>query len=116
MQENIKLTVAALLVVTGLAGFYYLSASATVVRVGSVLAGLAAAGIVAWFSEAGRRFFAFFRESVTETKKVVWPSRKESFQTTAAVFAFVVAMAIFLWLSDKSLEFLLYDLILGWKK
>src|SRR2546422_7119254 len=42
--------------------------------------------------------------SVVETKKVVWPTRKESLQTTGAVFAFVVAMAVFLWLTDKSLE------------
>ena len=59
---------------------------------------------------------AFSREAVAETKKVVWPTRKESFQTTAAVFAFVVLMAVFLWISDKSLEFMLYDVILGWKK
>ena len=53
---------------------------------------------------------------MTETKKVVWPTRKESLQTTAAVFAFVVVMAVFLWISDKSLEYMLYDVILGWKK
>ena len=110
------MTAAVLLVVVGLAGFYYLSASGNLVRVGSVLAGLVAGGIVAWFSESGRHFFVFSRESVVETKKVVWPSRKESFQTTGAVFAFVVVMAIFLWVSDKGLEVVLYDLILGWKK
>jgi len=53
---------------------------------------------------------------VTETKEVVWPSRKDSLQTTGVVFAFVVVMAVFLWVSDKSLEVLLYDVILGWKK
>ena len=51
-----------------------------------------------------------------ELKKVAWPTRKESLQTAGAVFAFVVVMAVFLWISDKSLEYLLYDLILGWKK
>ena len=51
-----------------------------------------------------------------ELKKVVWPTRKETVQTTAAVFAFVVVMALFLWVSDKTLEWVLYDLILGWKK
>ncbi|MBI2316801.1 MAG: preprotein translocase subunit SecE [Betaproteobacteria bacterium] len=116
MKDKIQLAVAVLLVVAGLAGFYYWSASAMIVRVGSVLGGLLAGAAVAWFSESGQRFFAFSRESVAETKKVVWPTRKDSFQTTAAVFAFVVVMAIFLWISDKSLELVLYDLVLGWKK
>ena len=62
------------------------------------------------------RFFIFGREAVAESKKVVWPSRKETLQTTGVVFVFMVVMAIFLWLTDKSLEWLLYDVVLGWKK
>ncbi len=116
MKDKIQMAVAVLLVALGLAGFYYFSDRPNIVRVGSVLGGLIAGAVVAWFSEPGRQFFAFSREAVIETKKVVWPNRKESFQTTGAVFAFVVVMAIFLWVSDKSLELLLYDLILGWKK
>ena len=61
-------------------------------------------------------FAVFAGESVDEVKKVVWPTRKETIQTTAAVFAFVVVMALFLWLTDKSLEWVLYEVILGWKK
>jgi preprotein translocase subunit SecE len=53
---------------------------------------------------------------VVETKKVVWPSRKETVQTTGIVFAFVLVMAIVLWMTDKGLEWVLYDLVLGWKK
>jgi preprotein translocase subunit SecE len=49
-------------------------------------------------------------------KKVVWPERKEAIQITAYVFGFVLIMAVFLWLTDKTLEWLFYDLILGWKK
>jgi preprotein translocase subunit SecE len=64
----------------------------------------------------GQRFAVFAGETVAETKKVVWPSRKETFQTTGIVFAFVVIMAVFLWVTDKTLEWALYDLILGWKK
>jgi preprotein translocase subunit SecE len=71
---------------------------------------------VAWFTAPGRRFFDFSREAVVETKKVVWPSRKETMQTTGIVFAFVLVMAIVLWMTDKGLEWVLYDLILGWKK
>ena len=48
--------------------------------------------------------------------KVVWPARKEAIQMTAYVFGFVVLMALFLWLTDKTLEWVFYDLILGWKK
>jgi len=114
--DKFKVVVAALLVIAGVAGYYYLSASPTVVRLGSLLGGIAAGCVVGWFSEPGRRFFGFAQESVTETRKVVWPTRKESLQTAGAVFAFVVVMAIFLWVSDKSLEYLMYDLILGWKK
>jgi preprotein translocase subunit SecE len=116
MADKVKLAVAVLLLVAGLAGYYVLANSATVVRVGSVIVGVAAGAALAWFTAVGQQFFGFARESVTETKKVAWPSRKESLQTTGAVFAFVVIMAVFLWVSDKSLEYLLYDLILGWKR
>ena len=51
-----------------------------------------------------------------EAKKVVWPSRKEAVQMTGYVFAFAVVMALFLWFTDKTLEWVLYDLILGWKR
>ncbi len=56
------------------------------------------------------------KQRTSTSKKVVWPTRKEATQITAIVFAFVLVMAIFLWGTDKLLEFLLYDVILGWKK
>jgi preprotein translocase subunit SecE len=107
---------AGLLAIAGIAGYYLLSSASSFARVGVLFGGLLAAGVVAWFTMPGQQLAAFSRESVTETKKVAWPNRKESLQTTGAVFAFVVIMAVFLWVSDKSLEYLLYDLILGWKK
>ena len=110
------LAVAALLVAAGIAGYYVLDDGALVLRVLAVVAGLAAAAGVAIASTPGRQFAVFSQEAIVEVKKVVWPSRKETVQTTAAVFAFVVAMALFLWISDKTLEWVLYDLILGWKK
>ena len=115
MADKIKFALALVLLVAGVVGFYLLSGQAMVLRVLSVLAGVIAGGAVAWFSEPGRRFADFARDAITETKKVVWPSRKETVQTTGLVFAFVVIMAVFLWLTDKSLEWVLYDLILGWK-
>jgi len=111
-----KLTVSAALIAAGIAGYYVLADSALVLRILAVVAGIAAAAGLAATSAPGREFFVFGREAVGEVKKVVWPTRKETVQTTAAVFAFVVVMALFLWVSDKTLEWILYDLILGWKK
>jgi preprotein translocase subunit SecE len=112
MVDNIKLLAAALLVATGIAGFYMLSEMPAVVRVISVLAGLAAAAGVAWFTAPGRRFFAFSQESITEARKVVWPTRKETMQMTGVVAGFVVIMALFLWMVDGSLLWLV-KLIMG---
>ncbi len=103
MADKIKLVLAVLLVVAGIAGFYLLKDSATILRVASVLAGLVAAALVAWTTAPGREFFVFAQESVVETKKVVWPSRKETVQTTGMVLAFVLVMAIFLWIVDALL-------------
>jgi len=116
MIDKVKLGAAAALVALGVWGYYWLADTALVLRVLAVIAGLLAAGAVAWWSEPGRQFALFAGESVAEVKKVVWPTRKETMQTTAAVFAFVVVMAVFLWMTDKALEWVLYDLIMGWKK
>ena len=115
MADKFKFALALALLAAGVVGFYLLSEQPLVLRVLSVLVGLGAGIAVASISEPGRRFIGFARESITETKKVVWPSRKETTQTTGLVFAFVFVMAIFLWLTDKSLEWVLYDLVLGWK-
>jgi len=117
MIDKVKLAIAAALVVAGIWAYYWLGEStAFVLRLLAVVAGVLAGAAVAWFSEPGKQFAVFAGESIGEVKKVVWPTRKETMQTTAAVFAFVVMMAIFLWVSDKALEWVLYDLILGWKK
>jgi preprotein translocase subunit SecE len=116
MADKIKTGIAVLLLIAGLAGFYYLSESPMVLRVTSVLAGLVAGVAVGWTTEPGKQFFLFAQEAVVETKKVVWPTRKESLQTTGAVFAFVVVMAVFLWITDKGLEYVIYDLLLGVRK
>ena len=115
-NDIVKLVIAAALVLLGIAGYYWLATSSILLRLLSVVAGIAAGAAVAWVSTPGREFVVFGREALVEVKKVVWPTRKETMQTTAAVFAFVVVMAVFLWLSDKTLEWALYDLILGWKK
>ena len=116
MADRIKITIAALLVIAGLAAFYYYGQQPLVARIGMVLLGFAAGIAVGWFTTPGQQFKSFVNESTEEAKKVAWPSRKESIQTAVAVFGFVVVMAVFLWIVDKSLEWTLYDLVLGWKK
>jgi preprotein translocase subunit SecE len=115
MADKVKFVAALLLLIAGIAGFYLLAEQPMILRVLSVLAGVAAGAGVAWFTEPGQRFFGFSQEAVAEAKKVAWPTRKETLQTTGVVFAFVFVMALVLYLADKSLEWVLYDLILGWK-
>jgi preprotein translocase subunit SecE len=116
IADKLKLGLAVALVAAGIWAYYWLAERALVLRILAVFAGIAAGAAVAWLSEPGRQFMIFALESWAEVKKVVWPTRKETIQTTAAVFAFVVVMAVFLWISDKTLEWVLYDLLLGWKK
>nr|WP_217346516.1 preprotein translocase subunit SecE [Noviherbaspirillum sp. L7-7A]MBV0880948.1 preprotein translocase subunit SecE [Noviherbaspirillum sp. L7-7A] len=114
--DKMKVGLAICAAVAGVVGFYLLAGQSTLVRTGALLAGLVVAIGLLWTSLSGQGFLAFAKESVRETKKVVWPTRKEATQITAVVFGFVLVMAIFLWGTDKILEFLLYDLILGWKR
>lgn len=113
--DRAKVALAFVLLVAGIAGFYALSQQPMALRVGSILVGIVAAVAVGWFSAPGQRFFEFARDAWAEAQRVVFPNRKETTQMTLAVFGFVVVSAIFLWMVDKSLEWLLYDLILGWK-
>jgi preprotein translocase subunit SecE len=114
--DKAKLAAAALLVVGAVVAFYLLGTQDLWLRVVALIL-LILAGVVVFFtSEPGKELIAFGRDSVREVKKVVWPSRKEALQMTGYVFAFVVVMALFLWLTDKTLEWALYDLILGWRR
>ena len=116
MLDKIKLAIAVLIAVAGFWGYYWFADGALLLRVGSVFGGIVAGGVLGAFTGPGRQFIAFAREAMNELKKVVWPTKKETMQTTAAVFAFAVTMAVFLWIADKGLEWLLYDVILGWTK
>ena len=102
-MNKIKLGLAFLFIAAGIAGFIYMRDSAMVVRVLSVLLGFVLAIGTAWFTTQGKEFYVFCGEAVDETKKVVWPTRKETLQTSGVVFAFVVTMALFLWLVDAAL-------------
>ena len=114
--DKAKLAVAGVLVIGAVAAFYALGKQDLWLRVVALIALLIAAVGVFFTSESGRQLIAYGQDSAKEVRKVVWPSRKEAMQMTAYVFAFVVVMALFLWLTDKTLEWALYDLILGWKR
>jgi preprotein translocase subunit SecE len=113
--DKAKLAVAALLVVASVVVFYVLGKQDLWLRVVALLALLAAAVGVFFTAEPGKQLIAFSRDSAREVKKVVWPTRKEATQMTGYVFAFVFVMALFLWLTDKTVEWVLYDLVLGWR-
>jgi len=106
MADKIKMTVAVALVIAGLWGYYHFSETAQVLRVLMVLGGLIAAGAVAWLTVPGKELFSFSQEAWQEASKVSWPTRKETIQTTAVVFAFVFVMALFLFGVDTSLAYL----------
>ena len=103
MVDKLKIFLAAACVVGGVAAYYYFAETALVLRVLMVMGGLVAAGGVAWLSAPGKEFFAFAQEAWQEAGRVSWPTRKETIQTTAIVFAFVALMAIFLFAVDTTL-------------
>ena len=114
--DKAKLAAAALLMLGGIVAFYLLTKQDLWVRVVALLVLLAGAVAVFFTSEAGKQLIAFGQDSVREARKVVWPARKEAMQMTGYVFAFVFVMALYMWITDKTLEWVIFDLILGWKR
>ena len=114
--DKAKLALAGLLVLGGLAAFYLLSGRGPLIQWGGLIGALVLAVIAFFTSESGRQLIAFGRDSWREMQKVVWPTRKETLQTTAFVFAFTVFLALFMWITDQFLQWSLYELILGWKR
>jgi preprotein translocase subunit SecE len=106
MVDKIKIGLAAACVVAGIWGYYYFADTALVLRVLMVMGGLIAAAGVAWLSTPGKEFFAFAQEAWQEAGRVSWPTRKETMQTTAIVFGFVVIMALFLFSVDTTLAWI----------
>ena len=113
--DKMRLALSGALVIAAVVAFYVLADKGGLVQWAGLIVGLVASAAVFFTSETGRQLIAFGRDAVREVKKVVWPERKEAIQITAYVFGFVLIMALFLWLTDKTLEWLFYDLILGWK-
>ncbi|TQK05103.1 MULTISPECIES: preprotein translocase subunit SecE [Oxalobacteraceae] len=117
-NDKFKVALAVVATIAGVVGFFILKGQnkPALMCAGALVAGLVVAVLLLWTSATGRDFLGFAKESVRETKKVVWPTRKEATQITLVVFGFVLVMAIFLWGTDKILEFLMYDVVLGWKQ
>jgi len=114
--DKAKLGLAAALVIASVVAYYLLSKQGAVAQWAALIVLLIAAAATFLTSESGKSLIAYGNDSVKEVRKVVWPSRKEAMQMTGIVFAFVVLMALFLWMTDKSLEWVIYDLVLGWKR
>jgi preprotein translocase subunit SecE len=114
--DKAKIGAALVLVVAAVVAFYALSAQGGLVQWAALLGCLLLALVVFFSSMHGRQLVGFGRDAWREVQKVVWPARKEAMQMTAYVFGFVFLMALFLWLTDKTIEWVFYDLILGWKK
>lgn len=113
--DRFKLGLAVLVIVAGIVGYSMLEGQPAIARAGVFIGSLIVAGLIAWFSEPGRRTLSFGRDSYNEVKRVVWPTRKESMQMTGIVFVFVAVMGLLLWVVDKGLEWVIYGLLLGWK-
>lgn len=114
--DKAKLALSVALALGALLAFYLLARQGPLAQWAALLVGLAAAVGAFVSSENGRQLVAFGRDSWREVKKVVWPTRKETTQMTLYVFGFVAIMSVFLWLTDKTLEWVFFDLILGWRK
>jgi preprotein translocase subunit SecE len=106
MIDKVKLGLSALLVAVGIAGFYLLADKALVLRILAFLAGIAAAVFLFRTTPAGEKVLGFIGEAIAEAKRVVWPTRKETIQTTIAVFVLVVIMAAFLAIVDVGFAYM----------
>ncbi len=102
-MDTVKLLLAVVLLVAGIALFYFLEEYSSLIRVIGLLAVTGVAVFIALQSVAGRRVWDFAKASRTEVRKVVWPSRQETIQTTLIVFAMVLLVGIVLWLFDMIL-------------
>ena len=111
-SDLLLVTLAALLAIAGVVGFALLSEEALAIRLGVLGGGLVLAVIIAWFSPSCKRFLNYGQQSWEELRRVVWPTRKETLNTTGLVMAFVVIIAFFLFICDKLIEWGLYDVLL----
>ena len=98
--DNIKLILAALVLMGGVVAFYYLDQESVLIQIGAVLGGIALATVIALQSAPGKAARVFTRDSMTEMRRVVWPTGKDTMQTTLIVSVIVALIAGFLWATD----------------
>ena len=103
--DTLKLVVAGGILLGCIVGYYYYGEVSVLIRVIGVMLALAAAVLVALQSSRGQEFWRFVQGSRIELRKVVWPTREETIQTTITVLIFATLMGVFFWLLDM---FLLY--------
>ena len=101
--DKVKLAVAILIVIAGVTGYYLLADQAVWIRWAAVIASLVLAAVVVAFSRYGTEFRRFVELARIELRKIVWPTRQETLQTTLVVFGFVIVAGIFFWLLDLAL-------------
>ena len=109
--DSFKLLLAIAILILGVVGFYYFEAESQLYRVlGVVFAAIVAIGISST-TTLGQNLIGFGREARMEVRKVVWPTRQETLQTTAIVLVLVVLMALILWGLDSLLSYLVAQII-----
>ena len=101
--DAFKLVLAAAALVGGIVIYYWFGEQPAVIRVLAVLAGLAAGVVLLYWSLPGRELWGYVQASRVELRKMVWPTRQETWRTTLVVFVFVLALGIFFWLVDMML-------------
>ena len=101
--DVIKIALAAAALLGGVVAYYWFKDEAQVVRVLMVLGGLIASLVLLYWSAPGRDLYAYVQSSRVELRKMVWPTRQETWRTTLVVFVFVMVLAVFFWIVDMGL-------------
>ncbi|MCG7872158.1 MAG: preprotein translocase subunit SecE [Candidatus Thiodiazotropha lotti] len=101
--DTVKLIIAVGIIVGAILGFYYLDAYSQLLRVLGLLAMMGLAALLAYQTAMGKSVWDFASSAKMEVRKVVWPSRQETVQTTLIVFVMVLFMGVVLWLFDMML-------------
>ncbi len=110
-MDSYKLAGAVALVLAAVFAFYYFSDVLLLIRVIVLLVALGGAVAIAITTEWGHELVGFLKESQTELRKVVWPTRAETLQTTLVVVVMVIIMGLFLWLLDVGLLWIVRSVI-----
>lgn len=109
--DTVKLALSLTIVIAGLVAFYYYADASKLLRVGGVIVAVLVALGIALQTDKGRQISAFIRDANVEVRKVVWPTRQETVQTTLVVMVVVIIFALLLWLLDLALGGMVQSLI-----